>query len=117
MFGTIYLALWLGCLLGTPILVVLSIREWVSTDRTTLPALRSRIGIASLTAIFCGWLFLTVLTVLARFNNSSVDFFTEQRNIGFLLLAVTASLTSLMLKDARVQAVAAGGFLVLWSVL
>jgi hypothetical protein len=117
MFGAIVLAMWLGCLLGIPALIVFSIREWASTDRTTLPALRSRIGIVSVAAIFCGWLFLMVLTVLGLFNDSWIDFFTEQRNISFLVLAVGASVTSLTLKNARVQAVAAGVFLVLWSVL
>lgn len=115
MFGAIYLAMWLGCLLGIPILVVFSIREWASTDRKTLPALRSRIGVVSVGAIFCGWLLLIVLTILGIFNDHWIDFFTKQRNIIFLLLAVTASLTSLMLKDARVQAVGAGVLLVLWS--
>jgi hypothetical protein len=117
MFGAIYLAMWLGCLLGIPTLVVYSIREWVSTDRKILPALRSRIGILSVAAIFCGWLFLMVLTVLGLFNDRWIDFFTEQRNISFLVLAVSASVTGLTLKNARVQAVAAGVFLILWSAL
>jgi len=117
MFGAIYIAMWVGCLLGIPTLVVYSIREWASTDRRTLSALRSRFGVVSVGAIFCGWLFLFVLTILGIFNNRWIDFFTEGRNISFLILAVTASLTSLTLKNARVQAVAAGVFLVLWSVL
>jgi membrane-bound acyltransferase YfiQ involved in biofilm formation len=117
MFGAIYIAMWVGCLLGIPALVVYSIREWASTDRRTLPSLRSRIGVVSVGAIFCGWLFLFVLTILEIFNDRWIDFFTEQRNVIFLVLAVTASLTSLTLKNARVQAVAAGVFLILWSVL
>jgi hypothetical protein len=117
MFGAILLALWLGCLLGIPTLIVFSIREWASTDRTTLPALRSRIGVVSVAAIFCGWLFLMVLTVLGLFNDSWIDFFTERRNIYFLVFAVIASVTSLTLKNARIQAVAAGVFLILWSAL
>jgi len=109
--------MWVGCLLGIPALVVYSIREWASTDLRTLTALRSRIGVVSVGAIFYGWLFLAVLTILGIFNDRWVDFFTEQRNINFLVFAITASLTSLTLKNARVQAVAAGVFLVLWSVL
>jgi membrane-bound acyltransferase YfiQ involved in biofilm formation len=117
MFGAIYIAIWAGCLLGIPALVVYSIREWASTDRRTLPALRSRIGVASVGVIFCGWLFLFVLTILEIFNDRWIDFFTEQRNVIFLVLAVTASLTSMTLKNARIQAVAAGVFLILWSAL
>jgi hypothetical protein len=117
MFGAIYLAMWTGCLLGIPALVVYSIREWVSTDRKILPALRSRLGVVSVGAIFCGWLFLMVLTVLEIFNHRWIDFFTERRNIHFLVFAVIASVTSLTLKNARVQAVAAGVLLILWSAL
>jgi hypothetical protein len=58
-----------------------------------------------------------VLTVLGLFNDRWIDFFTEQRNISFLVLAVSASVTGLTLKNARVQAVAAGVFLILWSAL
>jgi hypothetical protein len=117
MFGAIYIAMWVGCLLGIPALIVYSIREWASTDRRILSALPSRIGVVSVGAIFCGCLFLFVLTILEIFNDRRTDFFTDQGNVGFLVLAVTASVTSMTLKNARVQAVAAGVFLVLWSVL
>ena len=109
--------MWVGCLLGIPALIVYSIREWASTDRRILSALPSRIGVVSVGAIFCGCLFLFVLTILEIFNDRRTDFFTDQGNVGFLVLAVTASVTSMTLKNARVQAVAAGVFLVLWSVL
>jgi membrane-bound acyltransferase YfiQ involved in biofilm formation len=117
MFGAIYIAMCLGCLLGIPALIVYSIREWASTDRRILSALCSRIGVVSVGAIFCGWLFLFVLTIREIFNDRRTDFFTDQGNVGFLVLAVTASVTSMTLKNARVQAVAAGVLLILWSVL
>ena len=118
MIGGVVIGMWLLGFLGIPILAILSIREWATTCRATLPLWRSRIGIGSVGAIFCGWLFLAVLTVLGIINDSWMDFFTVSRNVGFLLLAVTASLSCLALKaGARVQAVAAGGLLVLIALL
>jgi hypothetical protein len=118
MVGVIFFVMWLLCLLGTPTLAIFSFREWASTHRTTLPAMRSRIGIVSVGAIFCGWLFLIVLTILGIINDTWIEFFTDHKNVSFLVLAVIASLTSLTLKgNARVQAVAAGVLLVLFAML
>ena len=104
--------------LGIPMLAILSIREWAATCRATLPIWRSRIGVGSVGAILCGWLFLVVLTTLGIINDSWIGFFTVNRNVGFLLLAVTPSLSRLALKGgARVQAVAAGTLLVLMALL
>jgi hypothetical protein len=105
MFGAIYLSMWLACLLGIPPLIVFSFRGWAATDRTALPALRSRIGVVSVGAIFRGWLFLIVLTILGVFNDRWIDFFTERKNINFLILAVTASVTP----DAERCACTSGG--------
>ena len=118
MFGAIIIALWLLCLLGIPALAIFSIREWVSSQRATLSTLRNWIGVGSVGAIFCGWLFLVVLTILRIINDTWMDFFTEHRNFVFLVLAVTASVTSLTLTGkARVCAVAAGLLLALYAML
>jgi len=110
--------MWLLGFLGIPILAILSIREWATACRTTLPVWRSRIGIGSVGAIFCSWLFLVVLTILGIIDDSRIDFFTLNRNVGLLLFSVTASLSCLALKGgARVQAVAAGVLLVLMALL
>ena len=116
MIGGVIIGVGLLGFLGIPILAVLSIRDWAATCRATLPAWRSRIGIGSLGAIFCGWLFLVVLTILGITNDHRIEFFTETRNLGFLLLAVIASLSCLALKGgARLQAVAAGVLLLLMA--
>lgn len=118
MLGAIIGAIWLLCILGIPVLSVLSLQEWASSYRRTLPAVRSRIGIASLGVIFFGWFFLAALTVIVLIHDAWMDFFTVHRNIGFLLLAVTASILSLTLKgSARVLAMAAGMLLVLFALL
>jgi hypothetical protein len=118
MFVAIIGVMWLLCFLGIPILALFSIREWATTYRATLPALRSGIGLVSVGAIFLGWLFLVALAVLGIINTTSLDFFTQKRNLGFLALAIAASLSSLTLKgNARVQALAAGALLVLFAML
>jgi hypothetical protein len=118
MFGAIIIALWLLCLLGIPALAIFSIREWASSQRATLSTLRNWIGVGSVGAIFCGWLFLVVLTILGIINDTWMDFFNDHRNFVFLVLAVTASVTSLTLKGkARVYAVAAGLLLALYAML
>ena len=110
--------MWLLGFLGIPILAILSIREWATACRATLPVWRSRIGVGSVGAIFCGWLFLVVLTILGIINDSRIDFFTVNKNVGLVLISVTASLSCLALKGgARVQAVAAGLLLVLMALL
>jgi hypothetical protein len=111
-------AMWLLCFLGIPILALFSIREWATTERATLPALRSGIGVVSVGAIFFGWLFLVALAILGIMNAAWLDFFTQKRNLDFLVLAVVASVTSLTLKgNARVQALAAGALLVMFAML
>jgi hypothetical protein len=118
MFVALIGVMWLLCFLGIPILALFSIREWATTYRATLPALRSGIGLLSVGAIFFGWLFLVALAVLGIFNTTWLDFFTQKRNVGFLALAVAASVLSLALKgNARVQALAAGALLVLFAML
>jgi hypothetical protein len=118
MFVALIGVIWLLCFLGIPILALFSIREWAITDRTTLPAFRSGIGLLSIGAIFLGWLFLVALAVLGIFNSSWLDLFTQKRNLHFLALAVTASVLGLALKgNARVQAVAAGALLVVFAML
>ena len=68
--------------------------------------------------IFLGWLFLVALAIFGIFNTTWLDFFTQKRNLGFLALAIAASLSSLTLKgNARVQALAAGALLVLFAML
>ena len=118
MFVAIIGAMWLLCFLGIPILAIFSIREWATTYRATLPALRSGIGVVSVATIFFGWLFLVALAILGIINTAWLDLFTEKRNLGFLVLAVVASVSSLTLKgNARVQALAAGALLVLFAML
>ena len=110
--------IWLLCFLGIPILALFSIRERTATYRTTLPAVRSGIGLISVGAIFFGWLFLVALAILGIFNTAWLDFFTQKRNLNFRVLAVAASVSSLTLKgNARVQALAAGALLVLFAML
>jgi hypothetical protein len=118
MFGGVVFGIWLLGFLGIPTLAIFSIREWDTTSRATLPAWRNRIGVGSVGAILCVWLFLVVLTILGIINDSWIDFFTVNRNLGLLLLAVAASLSSFALRGgARVQAVAAGVLLVLMDIL
>jgi hypothetical protein len=118
MFGGIVFGIWLSAFIGIPILVIFSGRGWATTFRATLPSWRSRIGVGSLGVISCGWLFIVVLTILGIINDSWIDFFTVKRNVVFLVLAVTASLSCLALKATkRVQAVAAGALLVLMALL
>jgi hypothetical protein len=118
MIGGIIIGVALLSFLGIPTLAVLSIRDWAKTCRATLPVWRSRIGVGSLGAIFCGWLFLVVLTILGITNEHWIEFFTKKRNVGFLLLAVVASLSCLALKGgARVQAMAAGMLLALMALM
>jgi hypothetical protein len=118
MFVAIIGAVWLLCFLGIPILALFSIREWATTYRATLPALRSGIGLLSVAAIFFGWLFLVALAVFGIFNAAWLDFFTQKRNLDFLALAIAASVSSLTLKgNARLQALAAGALLVLFAML
>jgi len=104
--------------LGIPLLAIFSIREWAATCRATLPIWRNRIGVGAVGAILFGWLFLVVGTTLGIINDSWIDFFTVNRNVGLILLAVTASLSCLALRGgARVQAVAAGTLLVVMALL
>jgi hypothetical protein len=118
MIGGVFIGMWLLGFLGIPMLTILSIREWATACRATLPVWRSRIGIGSVGAIFCGWLFLVLLTILGIINDSWIYFFTVNKNVGLLLFSVTASVSCLALKGgARVQAVAAGLLLVLMALL
>ena len=118
MFVALIGVIWLLCFLGIPILALFSIREWATNYRSTLPAVRSGIGLLSVGAIFFGWLFLVALAIFGIFNTTSLDFFTQKRNLHFLVLAVAASVLSLTLKGhARVQALAAGALLVLFAML
>jgi len=118
MFVALIGVIWLLCFLGIPILALFSIREWATNYRATLPAFRSGIGLLSVGAIFFGWLFLVALAILGIFNTTWLDFFTQKRNLHFLVLAVAASVLSLTLKGhARVQALAAGALLVLFAML
>ena len=118
MFVALIAVMWLLCFLGIPILALFSIREWATSDRATLPALRSGIGVASVGAIFVGWLFLVALAVLGIINTTWLDFFNQKRNLDFLAFAVAASVSSLTLKgNARVQALSAGALLVLFAML
>jgi hypothetical protein len=64
MFGGIVFGIWLSAFIGIPILVIFSSRGWATTFRATLPSWRSRFGVGSLGVIFCGWLFIVVLTIL-----------------------------------------------------
>ena len=106
------------CFLGIPILALFSIRKRAATYRTTLPAVRSGIGLISVGAIFFGWLFLVALAILGIFNTAWLDFFTQKRNLNFRVLAVAASVSSLTLNgNARVQALAAGALFVLFAML
>ncbi len=91
MFVALIGVIWLLCFLGIPILALFSIREWATNYRATLPAFRSGIGLLSVGAIFFGWLFLVALAILGIFNTTSLDFFTQKRNLDFLVLAVAAS--------------------------
>jgi hypothetical protein len=70
MVGAIIFASWLLCVLGIPTLSVLSIREWATSNRTTLPAVRNSLGVASVAVVLAGWLFLVTLTVLAVWNDT-----------------------------------------------
>jgi hypothetical protein len=118
MFVALIGVLWLLCFLGIPILAIYSIRDWATAYRASLPAARSGIGLISVGAIFLGWLFLVALAVLGIFNATWLDFFTQNRNVRFLALAIAASVSSLTLKgNARVQALAAGALLVLFAML
>jgi len=118
MFVALIAVMWLLCFLGIPILALFSIREWATSDRATLPALRSGIGVASVGAIFVGWLFLVALAVLGIINTTWLDFFNQKRNLDFLAFAVAASVSSLTLKgNARMQALSAGALLVLFAML
>jgi hypothetical protein len=118
MFVAIIGVMWLLCFLGIPILVLFSIREWATNHRTTLPAFRSGIGLISIGSIFSGWLFLVALAVLGIINTTWLDFFTQKRNLSFLMVAIAASVLSLTLKgSSRVQALAAGTLLVLFAML
>jgi hypothetical protein len=118
MFVAIIGVMWLLCCLGIPILVLFSIREWATNYRTTLPAFRSGIGLISIGSIFSGWLFLVGLAVLGIINTTWLDFFTQKRNLNFLMVAIAASVLSLTLKgSSRVQALAAGTLLVLFAML
>ena len=118
MFVAIIGVIWLLCFLGIPILILFSIREWATNHRATLPALRSGIGLISIGCIFSGWFFLVALAVLGIINTTWLDFFTQKRNLNFLMLAIAASVLSLTLKgSARVQALAAGALLVLFAML
>ena len=118
MVGAIIVASWLLCVLGIPTLSVLSIREWASSNRTTLPAVRNSLGVASVAVVLAGWLFLVTLTLLAVLNDTWTNFFTERRNVELLLLAIIASLSCLTLKGtARWFALGAGTLLVLFALL
>jgi len=118
MFVALIGVMWLLCFLGIPILVLFSIREWATNYRATLPVLRSGIGLISVGAIFFGWIFLVALAILGIINTTWLDFFTQKRNLGFLVIAAAASVSSLTLKGyARVQALAAGALLVLFAML
>jgi len=118
MFVAIIGAVWLLCFLGIPILALFSIREWATTYRSTLPRVRSGIGLLSVGVIFFGWLYLVTLAVFGIFNAVWLDFFTQKRNLHFLALAIGASVTSLTLKgNARLQALAAGVLLILFAML
>src|SRR5437660_121808 len=44
MIGGVFIGMWLLGFLGIPILAILSIREWATACRATLPVWRSRIG-------------------------------------------------------------------------
>jgi hypothetical protein len=58
------------------------------------------------------------LAVFGIINTTWLDFFTQKRNLNFLMLAIAASVLSLTLKgSARVQALAAGALLVLFAML
>ena len=118
MVGAIILVSWLLCVLGIPAFSAFSIREWASSNRTTLPAVRNVLAVASVVVVLAGWLFLVTLTVLALLNDAWTNFFTERRNVELLLLAIIASLSCLTLKGtARWFALGAGTLLVLFTLL